>query len=106
MAIVVIVGFGGAEDVQEHIPIWISFHFVQPWVCSVLACLFHISVSHVCCDEGTEITHYFLILYRSKPLQIWTKKVRAFLFPVTSSGNILVFECFRVRDCDKEHAHV
>ena len=68
------VGFGGAEDFQEHIPIWISFHFVQPWVCSVLACLFHISVSHVCCDEVAEISHYFLILNRCKPLQIWDKE--------------------------------
>ncbi|KAG5130716.1 hypothetical protein JHK84_037113 [Glycine max] len=53
--------------------------------------------------KNTFQSGFLSILYS---LGYGTKKVRAFLFPVTSSGNILVFECFRVRDCDKEHAHV
>jgi len=27
-----VVPFFIAENVQEHIPVWISFHIIQPWV--------------------------------------------------------------------------
>ncbi|KAL5150605.1 Cilia- and flagella-associated protein 20 [Glycine soja] len=47
--------------------------------------------------KNTFQSGFLSILYSlgSKPLQIWTKKVRAFLFPVTSSATV-VYDHFRL----------